>query len=195
MIGAALFVAIMFGYFVAVPWAVQPSENLQYFASFNLYVTLDTLLTVKFVLLVYAARAPRWRRMFRPHGRGDAVMAVGDLLEGLGFAEILQTVVGDEDRRHLVGSSFLLWRDDSDVYGSAADRGRGRRGRRRGFRACSRSTPSRCRWFIWACICSDISILRPALGRACVLLGLSSRPSACCSRSDSNARWPRSARI
>ena len=94
LIGATLFIAIMFGYFVVVPWAVQPFETAQYFASFNLYVTLDTLLTVKFVLLFRAARSPRWRRCFALIASATAILAVGDLLEGMGFAEILSTVMG-----------------------------------------------------------------------------------------------------
>ncbi len=94
LVGATLFVAIMFGYFVAVPWAVQPSENVQYFASFNLYVVLDILLAAKFGLLFAAARESRWRRGFFLMAAVTAVMAIGDLLEGLGFADILPTVVG-----------------------------------------------------------------------------------------------------
>jgi len=94
LIGATLFIAVMFGYFVVVPWAVQPFETARYFASFNLYVTLDTLLTVKFVLLFRAARSPQWRRCFALIASATAILAVGDLLEGLGFAEILYTVMG-----------------------------------------------------------------------------------------------------
>ena len=94
MAGAALFIVIMFGYFIVVPWAGQPSENIQYFASFNLYVTLDSLLTVKFILLFLAARDPGWRRCFGLIAAATGILAVGDLLEGLGFAEILNTVMG-----------------------------------------------------------------------------------------------------
>ncbi len=94
LVGATLFTVIMFGYFVVVPWAIQPSEYVQYFASFNLYVTLDLLIAVKFALLFRSARAARWRRAFALLVGVAAVMAVGDLLEGLGFADILQTVVG-----------------------------------------------------------------------------------------------------
>ena len=94
LIGASVFIALMFGYFVVVPWAVQPSENLQYFASFNLYVTLDTLLTLKFALLFFLTRDPRWRRCFALMAAANGVLAVGDLLEGLGLAAILETVEG-----------------------------------------------------------------------------------------------------
>lgn len=94
LIGATVFIALMFGYFMVVPWAVQPSETLQYFASFNLYVTLDTLLAVKFGLLYFATGVPRWRRAFALMAAANAVLAVGDLLEGLGLAEIIETVVG-----------------------------------------------------------------------------------------------------
>ena len=94
MAGASLFIVIMFGYFIVIPWAAQPSETLQYFASFNLYVTLDSLLTVKFILLFFAARAPRWRRCFALIATATGIFALGDLLEGLGFAEILNTVMG-----------------------------------------------------------------------------------------------------
>ena len=94
MAGAALFIVIMFGYFIVVPWAGQPSENIQYFASFNLYVTLDSLLTVKFILLFLAARDPGWRRCFALIAAATGILAVGDLFEGLGFAEILNTVMG-----------------------------------------------------------------------------------------------------
>ena len=94
LVGATLFIAIMFGYFVVVPWVMQPFETVQYFASFNLYVTLDTLLAIKFVLLFRAARSPRWRRCFALMASATAILAVGDLLEGLGFAEILSMAVG-----------------------------------------------------------------------------------------------------
>lgn len=94
LMGGTVFIGIMFGYFVVVPWVSEPAEYLQYFASFNLYVTLDILLAVKFVLLFLAAREPGWRRCFALLACATGVMAVGDLLEGLGFAEILDTVMG-----------------------------------------------------------------------------------------------------
>jgi signal transduction histidine kinase/CheY-like chemotaxis protein len=92
--GAVVFIAIMFGYFVVVPWAVEPSENAQYAASFNLYVTLDTLLAVKFGLLTLAAGSPRWRRCFALIALAVAVLAVGDLVEGLTFAGVMVAVTG-----------------------------------------------------------------------------------------------------
>ncbi|MGD8441134.1 MAG: ATP-binding protein [Holophagae bacterium] len=95
MISAVLFIAIMFGYFVVVPWAMQPSENAQYFASFNLYVTLDTILTVRFALLYRASSSSRWRRCFALIATATAALAVGDLLEGLYFAGLFTAVIGD----------------------------------------------------------------------------------------------------
>jgi signal transduction histidine kinase/CheY-like chemotaxis protein len=92
--GAVVFIAIMFSYFVVVPWAVEPSENAQYAASFNLYVTLDTLLAVKFGLLTLAAGSPRWRRCFALIALAVAVLAVGDLIEGLTFAGVMVSVTG-----------------------------------------------------------------------------------------------------
>jgi len=94
LVGATVFIVIMFGYFVVVPWAIQPSENAQYIASFNLYVIVDSILAVKFGLLFAAARDARWRRGFSMMAAVTSVMAVGDLLEGLGYAGILTTVVG-----------------------------------------------------------------------------------------------------
>jgi signal transduction histidine kinase/CheY-like chemotaxis protein len=94
LVGATLFVVIMFGYFVVVPWTLHPAENLQYFASFNLYVTLDTLLAAKFGMLFLASRSARWRRCFSLLALMAAIMAVGDLVEGLGFAGIVTAVVG-----------------------------------------------------------------------------------------------------
>jgi signal transduction histidine kinase/CheY-like chemotaxis protein len=94
LVAATLFIVIMFGYFVVVPWAVHPSENAHYFASFNLYVTLDILLAVKFTLLFNAARSVRWRRTFALMAGVAIVMAAGDLFEGLGWANMLNTVVG-----------------------------------------------------------------------------------------------------
>ena len=94
LIGGTGFIAIIFGYFVVVPWVGETSNYGQFFASFNLYVTLDLLLTVKFGLLFLAAREPGWRRCFLLLASATGVMAVGDLLEGLGFADILDTVMG-----------------------------------------------------------------------------------------------------
>ena len=95
MISAVVFIAIMFGYFVVVPWATQPSENAQYFASFNLYVTLDSILTVRFALLYRASSSTRWRRCFALIALATATLAIGDLLEGLYFAGLLTAVIGD----------------------------------------------------------------------------------------------------
>lgn len=95
MVAASIFIVAIFGYFVVVPWAVQPSETARYFSSFNLYVTLDLLLTLRFVLLYRAASDTRWRRCFGLLAMGTAAMAVGDLLEGLYFAEIFIAVIGD----------------------------------------------------------------------------------------------------
>ncbi|HSL17176.1 MAG TPA: ATP-binding protein [Methylomirabilota bacterium] len=94
MISATVFIAVMFGYFVVVPWAMNPSENLQYFASFNLYVTLDLLLTLRFALLFRASRSERWRRCFGLLAVVFATLAVGDLLEGLSFAGSVEMVTG-----------------------------------------------------------------------------------------------------
>ncbi len=95
MISAVTFIGIMFGYFVVVPWALQPSENAQYFASFNLYVTLDSLLVLRFVLLYRAASSSRWRRCFGGLAIATAALAIGDLLEGLYFAGLFDAVIGD----------------------------------------------------------------------------------------------------
>jgi signal transduction histidine kinase/CheY-like chemotaxis protein len=94
LISATLFIALMFGYFVVVPWAMNPSENAQYFASFNLYVTLDTLLTLRFWLLWRAARSSRWRACFALLAIATAALAVGDLLEGMSFAGYMNVVKG-----------------------------------------------------------------------------------------------------
>ena len=94
VIGGAAFIAIMFGYFVVVPWVSEPAKYLQYFSSFNLYVTLDVLLTVKFGLLFLSSRQTHWRRCFALLAGATGVLAVGDLLEGLGFADLLDTVMG-----------------------------------------------------------------------------------------------------
>jgi signal transduction histidine kinase/CheY-like chemotaxis protein len=95
LISAVLFIAIMFGYFVVVPWAMQPSENTQYFASFNLYVTLDTLLTFRFLLLFRASTSRRWRRCFALLATATAALAVGDFVEGLYFAKLFHSAIGD----------------------------------------------------------------------------------------------------
>ncbi|HSN53206.1 MAG TPA: ATP-binding protein, partial [Candidatus Sulfomarinibacteraceae bacterium] len=94
MISATVFIAVLFGYFVVVPWAMNPSENLQYFASFNLYVTLDLLLTLRFALLFRASHSERWRRCFGLLAVVFATLAVGDLLEGLSFAGYVEMVTG-----------------------------------------------------------------------------------------------------
>jgi signal transduction histidine kinase/CheY-like chemotaxis protein len=108
LVGATLFVVIMFGYFVVVPWALHPAENLHYFASFNLYVTLDTLLAAKFGMLYLASGSARWRRCFGLMGLIAAIMAVGDLVEGLGFAEIVSSVVGGQVDVVWVAQHFVL---------------------------------------------------------------------------------------
>jgi signal transduction histidine kinase/CheY-like chemotaxis protein len=95
MAAASLFIVIMFGYFVVVPWSIQPPEYARYLSSFNLYVTLDLLLTVRFVLLFRAARSEGLRRCFALLATATGVLAVGDLLEGLGFAGYLDSVMGE----------------------------------------------------------------------------------------------------
>lgn len=94
LVGASVFIALMFGYFIVVPWVAQSSENHQYFSSFNLYVTLDILLAAKFALRFFATRALRWRRAFALIAVATAVLAVGDMLEGLGLADIYETLEG-----------------------------------------------------------------------------------------------------
>ena len=108
LVGATLFVVIMFGYFVVVPWTLHPAENLQYFASFNLYVTLDTLLAAKFGMLYLASPSPRWRRCFSLMALMAAIMAIGDLAEGLGFAGIVTAVVGGRVDIVWVAQHFAL---------------------------------------------------------------------------------------
>jgi signal transduction histidine kinase/CheY-like chemotaxis protein len=128
IIGATLFIVIMFGYFIVVPWATQPSEMFHYFASFNLYVTLDSFLAVKFTLLFMSARAARWRRTFALMAGATAVMAMADLLEGLGFADILSTVVGGRIDMiwlvpHFLLAVVILTCADRSVAGDEIDAG------------------------------------------------------------------------
>ncbi|MEE4272291.1 MAG: ATP-binding protein [Thermoanaerobaculales bacterium] len=94
MVGATVFITAMFAYFVAVPWTIQPQETFRYFASFNLYVVLDTMLAVKFGLLLLAARSPRWRRCFTLIALAALMMAAGDFVEGLSFAGYFEAVEG-----------------------------------------------------------------------------------------------------
>jgi len=109
LIGATAFVALMFGYFMMVPWAAQSSEQHQYFASFNLYVTLDALLILKFALRFFTTHSARWRRAFALIAAAMAVLALGDLLEGIGLAGIFETVEGGRvDAVWLFPHFFLL---------------------------------------------------------------------------------------
>ncbi len=108
LVGGSVFIFIMFGYFVVVPWSGEVFEDTQYFASFNLYVTLDTLLTGKFLLLFLAARTPLWRRCFALMAGATAILAVGDLLEGLGFANIVDSIMGARIDALWLGPHFLL---------------------------------------------------------------------------------------
>jgi signal transduction histidine kinase len=94
LVSATVFIAIVFCYMVVVPWAVEQSENAQFFASFNLYVTLDCILTLRFLLLWRASEQLRWRRCFVLLAAATAALAVGDLLEGMSFAGYLEMVAG-----------------------------------------------------------------------------------------------------
>ena len=94
MAAATLFIVIMFGYFVVVPWAMAPGEYGRYLVSFNLYVTLDLILALRFGLLLRASRDPRWQRGYLLLTVASLAMAAGDLVEGLGLARIAVATIG-----------------------------------------------------------------------------------------------------
>ena len=76
-----VFVAALFGYFVAAPLLGNSPAAERQVSSHALYLTLDLYLTARFLWLSRGARTPRWRALYRILGLTAGTVFLSDLLK------------------------------------------------------------------------------------------------------------------